>query len=496
MNLQNVETQFEQHLSAWREDEKTALELQKLVGALRFDRSIEVILFRRDIYDSRPSEVLNDHLFATNYVNKPISVQMSLAITQAIAKLDLAPARIDIGTLATKWLSLNEGQFQNIDEFVSHELNNFVGDEAKAAKKIEPKDVVIYGFGRIGRLAVRILTELMGRGEQLRLRAIVIRPRKAGESHEEELTKRASLLRKDSIHGKLRGTVQIVPEDNQLIINSCRVQMIFAEKPEDIDYTEYGIHNALLIDSSGVWTDRKGLSSHLRPGIDKVLFTAPGKDIRNIVYGINHEDLDLNAEQDRIFCAASCTTNAIAPVLKVLNDKLGINQGHMETVHAYTSSQNLLDNYHKKERRGRGAATNMVITSSGASSALNEVLPELAGKITGSSIRVPIPDGSLAIMTLQLNRVTTLEEVNEIMRNAALYGDLFEQIQYSSSKEFVSSDVIGAIACSVYDAPATKLSKDGKQLTVYIWYDNEYSYTRQVIRLAKYAAKVRRYMYY
>jgi glyceraldehyde 3-phosphate dehydrogenase len=496
MNNQNVESQFEQHLSAWREDEKTALELQKLVGALRFDKSVEIILFRRDIYDSRPSEVLNDHLFATNYVNKPISVQMSLEITKAIAKLDLSPARIDIGALATLWLSLEEGKFENIDDFVALQLDNFVGEKAKSEKKIEPKDVVIYGFGRIGRLAVRILTELMGRGEQLRLRAIVIRPRKAGEDHEEELIKRASLLRKDSIHGKLRGTVQIVPEDNQLIINSCRVQMIFAEKPEDINYNEYGINNALLIDSSGVWTDKAGLSRHLRPGIDKVLFTAPGKGIKNLVYGINHENLDLEKEEDRVFCAASCTTNAIAPILKVLNDSLGISHGHMETVHAYTSSQNLLDNYHKKERRGRGAATNMVITSSGASSALNEVLPELAGKITGSSIRVPIPDGSLAIMTLQLNRATTVDEVNQIMRNASLYGELVEQIMYSSSKEFVSSDVIGAIACSVYDAPATKISSDGKQLTVYIWYDNEYGYTRQVIRLAKYAAKVRRYMYY
>ncbi len=493
MNFQNIESQFEQHLSAWREDEKTALELQKIVGELRFDRSIEIVLFRRDIHDSRASEVLNDHLFATNYVNKPISVATSLEIVRAIAKLDLAPAKIDIGSLATKWLSNGGG---DIDSFVSEELKDFTGDEAKAIKTVKPKDVVIYGFGRIGRLAVRILNELMGRGEQLRLRAIVIRPRKSGDDHVEELVKRASLLRKDSVHGKLRGIVEIVPEDNQLIINSARVQMIFAEKPEDIDYTEYGIHDALLIDSSGVWTDRDGLSRHLRPGIDKVLFTAPGKGIKNIVYGINQSDLKLDSEEDKVFCAASCTTNAIAPVLKVLNDNFGIEKGHMETIHAYTSSQNLLDNYHKKERRGRAAATNMVITSSGASTALSEVLPVLAGKITGSSIRVPIPDGSLAIMTLQLEKETTIDEVNEIMRKASLYGDLFEQIMYSNSKEFVSSDVIGSLACSVYDAPATKLSKDRKQLTVYIWYDNEYGYTRQVIRLAKYAAKVRRYMYY
>jgi glyceraldehyde 3-phosphate dehydrogenase len=494
MSHKPIESQFEDHLSSWREDEKTALELQKLVGALRFDKSVEIIIFRRDIYDSRPSEVLNDHLFATNYVNQPISVQLSLEITKSISKLDLAAARIDIGALATKWITSDKNI--SLDEFVAKELAEYCGDSAKENKKIEPKDVVIYGFGRIGRLAVRILTEMMGRGEQLRLRAIVIRPRKAGEDHEEELIKRASLLRKDSIHGKLRGTVQILPEENQLIINSCRVQFIFAEKPEDIDYNDYGIQNALLIDSSGVWTDRAGLSRHLRPGIDKVLFTAPGKGIRNIVYGINHEQLNPNNEEDRVFCAASCTTNAIAPILKVIHDNLVIEQGHMETVHAYTSSQNLLDNYHKKERRGRGAATNMVITSSGASSALKEVLPELDGKITGSSIRVPIPDGSLAIMTLRLAQSTTVEEINAIMKKASLYGDLVEQIQYSSSKEFVSSDVIGAIACSVYDAPATKVSLDGKQITLYIWYDNEYGYTRQVIRLAKHAALVRRYMYY
>jgi glyceraldehyde 3-phosphate dehydrogenase len=302
-----------------------------LVGELRFDRSIEIVIFRRDIHDSRPSEVLNDHLFATNYVNKPISIKTSLEITQAIAGLDMAPARIDIGSLQTKWLN-QEGNL-SVAEFVASELKHIIGADAKAAKQVKPKYVVIYGFGRIGRLAVRIITELMGRGEQLRLRAIVVRPRKAGEDHEEELVKRASLLRKDSIHGKLRGIVEIVPEDNQLIINSCRVQMIFAEQPEDIDYTEYGIHNALLIDSSGVWTDRNGLSRHLRPGIDRVLFTAPGKEIRNIVYGINHQSLNLENEEDRVFCAASCTTNAIAPVLKVLNDKLGIHQGHMETVH-------------------------------------------------------------------------------------------------------------------------------------------------------------------
>lgn len=495
MDIKTTAAPFEEHLSKWRENEKTALELQRLVGELRFDRSIEIVLFRRDIYDSRPSQIINDHLFAKNYVKKPITAQMSLAITEAIAKLDLAPSKIDIGKLATQWLSLEQSESPSLEDFVADQLQDFVGQAAKDAQDVSPKDVVVYGFGRIGRLAVRILTEMMGRGEQLRLRAIVLRPRKGGDLVA-ELNKRASLLRKDSVHGKLRGTVQVLHKENQLIINSCKVQIIYAAQPEDIDYREYGINEALIIDSTGAWKDREGLSRHLRPGVDRVLFTAPAKGIKNVVYGINQSDLDLSSEEDKVVCAASCTTNAIAPVLKVLHDNFGIEKGHMETIHAYTSSQNLLDNYHKKERRGRGAATNMVITSSGASSALKEVLPALTGKITGSSVRVPIPDGSVAIMTLNLDKAISLEELNQAMRQASLHGDLFEQIQYSTSKEFVSADVIGAQACSVYDAPASKISADGKTITIYVWYDNEYGYTRQVLRLAKYVSQVRRYHYY
>jgi len=333
----------------------------------------------------------------------------------------------------------------------------------------------------------------MGRGEQLRLRAIVVRS-KNKKNPIEDLVKRASLLRKDSIHGKLRGTVTIDEENQQLIINSSRVQIIFADAPEDIDYTTYGINDAMLIDNTGAWRDKEGLSRHLRPGIAQVLFTAPGKGIKNIVHGINQKDL--NFKDDNVFCAASCTTNAIAPVLKVLHDKFGIKNGHLETVHAYTNAQNLLDNYNKKERRGRAAAVNMVITSTGAASAVSKVIPELAGKLTGSAIRVPIPDGSLAIMTLNVSKETSIDDINATLREASLYGDLVEQIQYSTSREFVSTDVIGASAASVFDAPATRVSEDGKTMTVYVWYDNEYGYTRQVLRLAKYAAQVRRYRYY
>ena len=492
MDVKTLETQFESHLSTWREDEKAALELLKIVGDLRFDRSIEIILFRRDIYDSRPTEVMNDHLFAKNYSKQPITIQMSVEIAKAISKLDLAPSRIDLGKLATQWLS-SEESWDNIDHFVAEELANFIGEEAKAAKVITPRDVVLYGFGRIGRLAARCLIQMMGRGEQLRLKAIVLR-QKNKENPYEELLKRASLLRKDSIHGKFRGTISVDQENNQLIVNSCRVQIIFANSPEDIDYTEYSIKDAILIDNTGAWRDKEGLSRHLRPGIKQVLFTAPGKGIKNIVHGINQKDL--NFQEDTIFCAASCTTNAIAPVLKVLHDKLGVNNGHLETIHAYTNAQNLLDNYNAKERRGSAAAINMVITSTGAADAVSKVIPTLAGKLTGSAIRVPTPDGSLAVMTLNVAKETTVSEINEMMRQASLHGNLVEQIKYSISKEFVSSDVIGSAAASIFDAPSTKVGKDGKTITVYVWYDNEYGYTRQVLRLAKYAAQVRRYRYY
>lgn len=493
METNTLKTQFESHLSDWREQEKTALELLRVVGALRFDKSVELILFRRNIYDSRASEVLNDHLFAMNYVKQPITVQMSLEIARAIEKLDLAPARIDIGKLAAEWLAEGKEQGKALDVFVGERLQAFIGDEAKAAKVLSPKDVVLYGFGRIGRLAARRLIGMMGRGEQLRLRAIVIRP-KMKDNPGKELIKRASLLRKDSVHDKFRGTVNIDEEAQQLIINGNRVQVIFANHPSDIDYTTYDIHNALLIDNTGAWRDKENLSQHLRPGIDQVLFTAPGKGIKNIVHGINQKEL--NFKEDKVFCAASCTTNAIVPVLKVMHDNFGIKNGHVESVHAYTNAQNLLDNYNKKERRGRAAAVNMVITSTGAASAVGKVVPELDGKLTGSAIRVPTPDGSLAILTLNLDKATTAEEINAKMRDASLHGELVEQISYSTSQEFVSSDVIGSSAASVFDAPSTKISPDGKTATIYVWYDNEYGYTCQVLRLAKYVAQVRRYRYY
>lgn len=475
-------------LENWRDMEKAALELLNIVGELRFDRSIELVLFRRNIYDSRPSEVLNDHLFAKNYVKQPISVYTSLELTHGIVKMNLAPSRIDIGKLATEWLASN-GDYAGIDEFLNDKLKEHIGLDKKI---LTQKDVILYGFGRIGRLAARRLIEMTGRGEQLLLRAIVLRPKLS--DRREELNKRASLLRKDSVHGKFRGTVSVAPDADELIINGNRVKVIFAKHPTDIDYTEYGIENALVIDNTGAWRDKEALSVHLRPGVKQVLFTAPAKGIPNIVHGVNQKTV--NFKEDTIICAASCTTNAIAPIIKVVNDHYGIEKGHMESIHSYTSGQNLLDNFHKKPRRGRAAAVNMVITSTGAAAAIGKVIPELDGMLTGSAIRVPTPNVSLVILNLTLNKATTVEVLNKAINDASLAGELAVQIKYSTHTDFVSSDAIGTEAASVFDAPSTQISADGKTVTLYVWYDNEYGYTCQVLRLAKYITQVRRLRYY
>jgi len=171
-------------------------------------------------------------------------------------------------------------------------------------------------------------------------------------------------------------------------------------------------------------------------------------------------------------------------------------KGHIETVHAYTNDQNLLDNMHKKPRRGRSAAINMVITSTGAGNAVTKVIPDLKDKLTANAVRVPTPNGSLAILNLELGKETTLEELNGAMRDAALNGELINQIYYATDPEMVSSDIIGNTCCSVFDSNATIVSKDGKNAVIYAWYDNEFGYTKQVIRMAKYITKVRRAIYY
>jgi glyceraldehyde 3-phosphate dehydrogenase len=477
---------YESQLNDWIVQEKAAIELIGTIGKLWFERSIELILFRNQLVDRSVSEIMNLHLYAKNIVKKTISVNDTLAIALEIMKADVCASRVDIGKLAFEYQQ-EQANFKSVEEFIGSKLKDLIG----AKSTVTPTDVVLFGFGRIGRLAARELISQAGKGEQLRLRAIVTRG-----SSDDDIIKRADLLRTDSVHGVFPGTVIEDLENKALIINGHTVHMIDAKNPEDVDYTQYGIDNALLIDNTGVFRDDKELSRHLKAkGIKKVLLTAPASgNVPNVVHGINHETIDLKTQQ--IFSAASCTTNAIMPILYVIDKELGIQKGHIETVHSYTNDQNLLDNYHKKYRRGRSAALNMVITETGAESALKKVLPHLSGKFTANSVRVPTPNVSLAILNLNINREVTRDEVNEIIRKYALNGALVEQIQYAFSNELVSSDVIGNPCPSVFDSNATIISPDKKSIVLYVWYDNEYGYTRQVVRFAKHIAEVRRATYY
>lgn len=476
---------YEKELAFQADRRRAGVEFIKIISDLWYDKSIELVLFRNQLIDRNVSEILNLHEYAGAFVQKPISIFDSVEIAQAIKTLDLPPARLDIGKLTYEF-HLEDQKYNNATAFVANKLK-----DANQNDTIKPKDVVLYGFGRIGRLLARELMAKTGKGSQLRLRAIVTR----GKVDAQILEKRASLLRNDSVHGDFQGTVGIDVKSQSLIINGTTVNIISADAPEEIDYTKYGINNALVIDNTGAFRDHEALSRLLASkGAEKVLLTAPGKGVPNIVYGVNH--LNNNPEEVNIFSAASCTTNAITPVLKAIEDTFGVKSGHIETIHAYTNDQNLVDNFHKKYRRGRAAGLNMVITETGAGAAVSKALPVLEGKLTSNAIRVPVPNGSLAILNLELDKKTSVEAINSTMKKYALEGDLVEQIKYELNDELVSSDIIGSSAPAIYDSKATIVRTDGKNVVLYIWYDNEYGYSHQVIRLAKYIAKVRRYTYY
>ena len=476
---------YEKELSFQADRRKSTVEFINIVSDLWYDKSIELVLFRNQLINRNVSDILDLHEYAGEFVGKPISIFDSVEIAKAIKDLNLPPAKLDIGKLTYEY-HLDGQPHNNAMAFVSNKLN-----DAKQTETVTPKDVVLYGFGRIGRLVARELMTRTGKGNQLRLRAVVTR----GKVDQSVLEKRASLLKSDSVHGPFSGTVNIDEENSALIINGTTVHMISANQPEDIDYTQYGINNALVIDNTGAFRDKEALSRHLvSKGAAKVLLTAPGKEVPNIVHGVNQKEY--NPDEIDIFSAASCTTNAITPVLKAVQDSLGVVHGHLETIHAYTNDQNLVDNMHNKYRRGRAAGLNMVITETGAEKAVSKALPVFEGKLTSNAIRVPVPNGSLAILNLEVEKETNLEDVNAILKKYALEGDLVEQIQFSVDNELVSSDIIGSSAPAIYDSNATIVSADGKNVILYIWYDNEYGYSHQVIRLAKYIAKVRRYTYY
>ncbi len=476
---------YEKELAFQADRRKATTEFIKIISDLWYDKAIEVVLFKNQIIDKNVSDIIHLHEYAGEFVQKPISIFDSLEILRAINDLKLPPSKLDLGKLTYEYHS-DENNFNDIKAFVIDKLKG-----ARKSKRVRPKDVVLYGFERIGRLLAREFMAKTGKGDQLKLRAVVIEE----ELNAETLEKRANLLCMDSVYGRFMGTVDTDLENNLLIVNGTPVYFIQAQKPEDVDYTKYGISNALIIDNTVAFRCQRELSRHLKSkGASKVLLTAPGKEVPNIVHGVNHHDYD--PDYTNIYSAASCTTNAITPILKVIEDSLGIKKGHLETIHACTNDQNLVDNIHGKYGHRRAEAMNMAITETGAELAAAKVLPYLKGKLTSNAIRVPIPNGSLAILNLEVKNRASLDGINTIVKKYALEGDLVEQIKYSLNKEMVCSDIVGTSAPAIYDSNATIVSGNGKNIVLYIWYDNEYGYAHQIIRLAKYITKVKRYTYY
>jgi len=462
-NADTLRQLHQDHLNSYNNQEQQAIELMGLLNKLYNKQDVQVTLFGETLDSTSVGQILALHqkVALRDHGAKAIDIADTLAMVKVISEnTDIQATRIDVGQLIA-----NDTDLQT----ALQSINN-------AGAVNGATDVVLYGFGRIGRILTRLLLSQASSAKGLQLKAIVVRPAAAGD-----LAKRISLLERDSIHGRFLGGISIDDDNNGMIVNGRFVQVIYAKDPSEIDYTAYGIDNALVIDNTGIWKDEAGLGKHLQStGVKKVLLTAPaGGDIKNVVYGVNNDTVG----DDTIVSAASCTTNAITPTLNVLNDEYGIVNGHVETIHSFTNDQNLVDNYHKADRRGRSAVMNMVITSTGAAKAVGKALPELNGKLTGNAIRVPTPNVSLAILNVNLKTApASADALNEFLRKMANSSTWQSQIAYTDSTEAVSTDFVGTTHVGIIDAQATILTDN--QAIVYVWYDNEVGYSTQVLRLA------------
>ena len=484
INLQSTKRQKrilpEDSFGDWKWREGLAELMVPIIGSL-YRNGTNILIYGKSLVNESPVAIMKAHRFARQSDNNELSELETYPILKYIETLDLADCEIDVGEIAVKCPFFEDikNDDTKIGEFIDAELESVINKQS--TRPSEPANIVLYGFGRIGRLVARMMTQTTGPGNYFKLRAIVIR-----KATDDDIFKRASLLTKDSVHGPFDGTVRVDEENSSLVINGNPVKVIYASGPDKVKYSDYGINDPVVIDNTGIWRDEEALSVHIKSGASKVILTAPAKgEIKNIVYGINDSILE---ENDQLISAASCTTNAIVPVLKTINDEFKIIGGHIETVHAYTNDQNLIDNFHKKDRRGRGAPLNMVITSTGAVNAVAKALPELKGKLTGNAIRVPTPNVSLAILSLELDKKVSVEIVNDYLRSMAFHSEYREIIGFVNSSEVVSTDFYSSPFATVIDSQAT-ITND-KRVTLYCWYDNEYGYTKQVINLAKKVAKI------
>ena len=484
INFQSTERQKrilpEDSFGDWKWREALAELMVPLIGSL-YRKGINIMIYGKSLVNESPVAIMKAHRFARQTDNNELSELETYPILEYISTLELQDCEIDVGEIAVKcpfFVDIKDNSSQ-IPNYINSELESVINTESKRPEV--PANIVLYGFGRIGRLVARMMTQTTGPGNYFRLKAIVIR-----KAADDDIFKRASLLTRDSVHGPFDGTVRVDEENSTLVINGNPVKVIYATNPDEVNYADHEIQNPIVIDNTGVWRDEKGLSKHIESGASKVILTAPAKgNLKNIVYGINDDILDDN---DSIISAASCTTNAIVPILKAVNDEYKIKGGHIETVHAYTNDQNLIDNFHKGDRRGRGAPLNMVITTTGAVKAVAKALPELEGKLTGNAIRVPTPNVSLAILSLALDNEVTVEQINQYLKSIAFHSKYREIIGFVNSSEIVSTDFYSSPFASVIDSQATIASKN--RITLYCWYDNEYGYSKQVIGLTKKVAKI------
>ena len=460
-------------LNQFEKQREECLSIRLIANSLWKDRKVLCLYHGHSLVDEKLNLLMHFQSPSIAYasVYKLHSIESIMKVLMCLPEL---PAVIDLGLLKDSFL---------LDQPITKE--SLISKLWLIHLQHNPntKDVVLFGFGRIGRIIARELCTDAALKAQLVLRAVVVRE----PVNLVSLKRRASLLAKDSIHGAFNGRISIDESSNSLIINGVPVQFITAEQPDEVNYIEFNINNALLIDNTGVYRDRKALTNHLIGGITKVLVTAPVKDIPNVVFGVNHKTCIKPDQQ--LLSAASCTTNAIAPVLQVLENQYGIIKAHIETIHAYTNDQNLVDNMHEKDRRGRAAALNMVITETGAGEAVAKIIPKLKYNITANAIRVPIPNGSLAILVVELNKKTSIPNVHQLFMTFAFKPTKHKQIDLSFDEDLVSSDILGNPSTGIIDAHATSISADGHTLTLYVWYDNEFGYAMQVLGLANYLAK-------
>jgi glyceraldehyde 3-phosphate dehydrogenase len=322
------------------------------------------------------------------------------------------------------------------------------------------KKVAINGFGRIGRICFRNLVQ----NDAVEIVAI---------NDLTDVKTLAHLLKYDSVHGKF--AVKIETTDDSIVVNGKAVRVYAQKDPSALPWKDLGID--VVIESTGIFTDREGAQKHLTAGAKKVIISAPATGgVKTIVLGVNDEMIQ---PDDQILSNASCTTNCLAPMAKVLHDKFGIEKGYITTVHAYTADQRLQDAPHKDLRRARAAALSMVPTSTGAAKAVGEVLPELKGKLDGVAVRVPTPDGSLTDLVAVLKREVTKDEVNAAIREAA-QSSMKGIIEYCTDP-IVSIDVVGNLHSCIFDAALT--SVNGNLVKVMGWYDNEAGYSARVCDL-------------